>query len=581
MKVKTILISALILAVGISLFYFVPSSAASDRRTNINLQSQNGVAAVSYISGRFSLAPVEWQTIVNNNFLVPGTKLTYSNYGLPSVNSDGYIVFRALAAGKERQFGIYARQFPKGPVETVANLDTYVPYPNNLDTTFSVFPAIPRIAANTNLIAVRGNHLPVYEYLLPNEMHVGTSGIYAQLDGGLLVNGASNLGLVPGFEYYAVPKTFPAAAFDRFYDSPAIADNGTIAFKGGYTVDRDVKTGIYFRELLSTPGGGRAPVELIANSDTEIPNAPPSFRALTFGSLASPTIADNQVVFTGLDDAENPNFGGIYLAPLTQNTKLRTLVGIGEELSGLKIPALTRLGDELSFDGRYVAFWGAWGIETKSIRLYCPTDGDVDLIAYCNGVDPNSIFDKETERWYQERKTMVNQGIFVYDIFADVVALVAHTDGEFADFRFWDYTGRVPGLIPTPDTDLPRWQPTSYLAVSDGIVVFKARTGWITNNGLYNDPTDGIYMRDVVMAKPIEVLLETGMDGVILDPTMPTGLRATVPIVGLGVERDGFRGNRLAINATMADDVTNWGGVYMANISRGRRNDPQIVKKSK
>ena len=83
------------------------------------------------------------------------------------------------------------------------------------------------------------------------------------------------------------------------------------------------------------------------------------------------------------------------------------------------------------------------------------------------------------------------------------------------------------------------------------------------------------------MAKPIEVLLETGMDGVILDPTMPTGLRATVPIVGLGVERDGFRGNRLAINATMADDVTNWGGVYMANISRGRRNDPQIVKKSK
>ena len=42
------------------------------------------------------------------------------------------------------------------------------------------------------------------------------------------------------------------------------------------------------------------------------------------------------------------------------------------------------LGEGGAFDGRYVGFWGAWGTETRTVRLYCPTEGNKDRIAYCN-----------------------------------------------------------------------------------------------------------------------------------------------------------------------------------------------------
>ncbi len=79
----------------------------------------------------------------------------------------------------------------------------------------------------------------------------------------------------------------------------------------------------------------------------------------------------------------------------------------------------------------------------------------------------------------------------------------------------------------------------------------------------------------------IEVIAETGMAGEIIDPGTPRGLAATLPIVGLGIERDGFRGHKLAITATMADAVTSWGGVYMANIGMpGNVKTPATTKKS-
>ncbi len=42
------------------------------------------------------------------------------------------------------------------------------------------------------------------------------------------------------------------------------------------------------------------------------------------------------------------------------------------------------LGEGGAFDGRFVGFWGAWGEETKTVRLYCPTEGNRDRIDYCN-----------------------------------------------------------------------------------------------------------------------------------------------------------------------------------------------------
>ena len=572
MKVKTILVSALIIAVGASLIYFVPMSAANDKRTSVYNPPQNGVTAVRYTSDRFRLVPLQWQTIVNNSFTMPNSDRVFSSYGQPSINSNGTVAFRARSTGSgQRQTGIYFRQYPKGKIFEVADLTTFVPYPNNLETQFQEFSAIPRIAANADYIATRGNHKPMYSYLLPDgsETRVGTTGIYVQYNGGLLFTGTAKIGMAPGFNYHAVPGTDPAVAFDVYPGSPAISDNGNIAFKGNFTINNIGKTGIFYRELLNTPNGGKESIEMIASSDTDIPNAPPSFRALTFGSTAPPSIYNDEVVFTGLDNEDNPNFGGIYLAPLAPTPKLRTLVGIGEPVPGIKMPGLTRLGEGLSFDGRYVAFWGAWGYETKTVRLYCPADGNVDIIAYCEGVDPNSVFDPETGKWYQDKQVMLNQGIFVYDIYAGHGYLISDTNNDFNDFTFWGYSGRPPGVgseATDDEEEPPRWRSTAFIAASDGVVVFKARTGTQNPNGEYINPIDGIYMRDGTMQTPITVLVEVGMESSVLDPSIPGGV---LPIVGVGIERDGFRGNKLAITANMADAENGWGGIYIANIERG------------
>lgn len=573
MKLKTTLISALILAVGISIFYFVPQSAANDRRTSVYTPPQNGATAVRYTSDRFALAPIHWSTIVNNSFTMPNSERVFSSYGQPSINSIGTIAFRARSTGSgQRQTGIYYRQYPKGKIFEVADLTTFVPYPNNLETQFQEFSAIPRIAANTNYIATRGNHKPMYTYLLPDgsETRVGTTGIYVQYNGGLLFTGTAKIGMAPGFSYHAVPGTDPAVAFDVYPGAPAISDNGSIAFKGNFTINNVGKTGIFYRDLVGTPGGGKESIVMIAGSDTDIPNAPPSFRAMTFGSTAPPSIYGDEVVFTGLDNEDNPNYGGIYLAPLAQAPKLRTLVGIGEPVPGVKMPELTRIGEGLSFDGRYVAFWGAWGNETKTVRLYCPVDGNVDIIAYCEGVDPNSVFDPKTGRWYQDKQVMRNQGIFLYDIYARHGYLISDTNSDFNDFTFWGYSGRPPGVgsdqVAEGEEEPPRWRSTAFLAASDGMVVFKARTGVQNEVGEYINPIDGIYMRDGVSQTPITVLVETGMNSDVLDPSIPGGV---LPIVGVGIERDGFRGNKLAITASMADAENGWGGIYFANIERG------------
>ena len=60
-------------------------------------------------------------------------------------------------------------------------------------------------------------------------------------------------------------------------------------------------------------------------------------------------------------------------------------------------------------DGRHVGFWGARGNQTRTVRLYCPTEGNQDRVAYCNQKlvcadtgavvgDPNSICDDPTTR---------------------------------------------------------------------------------------------------------------------------------------------------------------------------------------
>jgi hypothetical protein len=471
------------------------------------------------------------------------------------------------------------RQNMSSPVQDFADLDFDVPFPNNLNTKFTEFPSIPRISENQMNIATRGNHRPVYRYFLPDgtETRAGTTGIYARLNNDLLITGASKLGLVPGFEHFVVPNSDPPAAFSVYPGSPAINDQGMIAFKGNWSVGDEEKTGIFYRQLLNTPGGGYEPVEMIASSDTDIPNAPPSFKALTFDSTAPPSVAGNEVVFVGLDYEDDPHYGGIYLSQLKAGKPLRTLVGIGEELPGLKLPPITRIGEGLSFDGRYLAFWGAWGDETRTLRLNCPVDGNADILAYCNGVDPNSIFDPETQTWYQLQQVHINQGIFVLDIFANRTYLVANSTDDFNDFLFWVYSGKAPGGGGgDEEAEPPRWRWSAFMSVYDGVVAFKARTGNLNDRNEYVDPVDGIYLSNIVAGGDLQALVETGMDGSVFDPMLQPN---QMLVSALGIEREGLRGHNLAITVTMENAEESWGGIYMANVMPDQTSDDSVKGK--
>ncbi len=103
----------------------------------------------------------------------------------------------------------------------------------------------------------------------------------------------------------------------------------------------------------------------------------------------------------------NPTLGGLYLAPLEPTPDLTTLVSIGGQVPGESArDTFNGLGEGGAFDGRFVGFWGAWGEETRTVRLYCSTEGNKDRIDYCNQElvcedtgetigDPNSICDDE------------------------------------------------------------------------------------------------------------------------------------------------------------------------------------------
>ena len=61
-------------------------------------------------------------------------------------------------------------------------------------------------------------------------------------------------------------------------------------------------------------------------------------------------------------------------------------------------------------------------------------------------------------------------------------------------------------------------------------------------------------------------VVETGMDGTLLDPEAVDATGAVLPVTEMGIERDGFRGNTLVINASMGSEETGWAGVYLARI---------------
>ena len=396
------------------------------------------------------------------------------------MNASGLVTFRGRTKGEGAR-GVYSRAATTAgsPVQTVAAVGGIVPAPNNLDGDFNEFPSIPRIDDTGNMIATRGQSVPVWSYTPDGgvETKVGTSGIYATVNG-TLTTGASLLGAVPGFEQFSVPGVTPAGRFDQFPGAPAV-DGTTIAFKGNYT-DGDVgETGVFFRNAAVSS----SPTQRIASSDTRIPNQPDVAGqpgTVKFGSTAPPSAAGGRVVFTGLDNEAAPTLGGVYLAPIAVDPVLEPLVAIGDQVPGMA-PAdvFTTIGEGLSFDGRFVTFWGAWG-ETEQITLDCPEDGNKDLLAYCNTTYPDGYV----------AEAPVHQGIFIHDTVTDTTSAVATSDSvdpeaQFDTFQYWTFSGKPPteGTGGDESQELPRWRSSAFAAVSGSgsayKVAFKAtgRTG--------------------------------------------------------------------------------------------------------
>lgn len=596
-------------------------------------------AITAYILTSISLcvaAPIpqpEWQVVVNNAFEIPDNPgRFYNSYNPPSVNSEKLVVFRARSTGRQQGpvSGIYVRDMGAlGAIIKIGDRDSEVPQPNNTEypipggqgattlSTFNEFPSFPRIALTQNSVATRGNHQPVWTYVIgtdpdtgePVETRVGTTGVYVNLNAvdplTPLVTGASVLGAVPAFEdRFAVPSVMPVTRFSVFPGSPSITDSGVIAFKGNYSVldsnsDPQAlisKTGVFYRQVIQDYAGGSAAIQLVANSDTVVPNPGECQVGTTFGSTAPPSAAGDYMVFVGFDNEESPTCGGVYRAPLAQpQQQITVLVGLESRVPGQGNATFRQLGEGLSYDGRLVGFWGAWGEQNKTVRLYCPEEGNQIRRDFCNNAgefapdqgDANSICDDtEDPRYplcYQEKEVPVNQGIFVYDSLTNQLRLLARTGlgGRFDDFVYWNYSGAPPGVgHGEGDAEPPRFRSSAFLAVSTDVaptnmrVVFKGRSGDIDPiTNVYSNPVDGIYLATGPGQGPIVTLVETGMDGTILDANAvwdhdddQSTPQVPLPISDLAIERDGFRADWLAITASMGVEEAGWAGIYVTEL---------------
>ena len=206
---------------------------------------------------------------------------------------------------------------------------------------------------------------------------------------------------------------------------------------------------MYFRDVRAADAGGVNPIVRIADSATrKIPG-----HDTVFGSTAPPSAAKGYMVFVGFDDEQNPTKGGVYRAPLVSDPTLQALVKIGDRVKDFKgetihVPGtrtpytFTRFGEGLSFDGRYVAFWAAWGPESRTIELNCPAEGNKAVVQYC--MEHSLVVDGVYTGKYLET-VPVNQGLFVYDTAKGKVAMAARSGAYFEDFLFWNYSGRPPG----------------------------------------------------------------------------------------------------------------------------------------
>lgn len=581
------------------------------------------VAVLGMLSGteRAQAQQRVWAPIVNNGDVMPGTESTlFNSYNQPSINDRGLVVFRARSKGQGSSkggsegeavaavggngngnggsgggggkggggggaghgggggggaghsggtfvSGIYERDMSPTATDAsivkIFDLNSLVPQPNNTGATFNEFASIPRIDMGSDMIATRGTSAPVWEYTLPDgtDTRAGTSGLFMDSGTGGPFTAMTLLGTVPGFEFWQVPGA-PGTRFDQFPGAPAATPNA-IVFKGNWTNSEGVgQTGVYYRDVTPGQYGGSAIVHVIADTSTTIPGSPDN---TPFGSTAPPSAVGNEMVFLGLDNEDNPTQGGIYMAPLDEGDRptLTPLVKIGGDVPGVTGATFSKIGEGLSFDGSYVSFWGAWGTETRTITLQCPTSGNKDLVADCKKQYPKGFTTTEP----------VNQGIFVTDTSTGATNLVAETgtgSADFYNFLYWVFSGEPSGTgggEGTESVEPARWRSSAFTALSSAgsgssyLVAFK---------GTKVDGTQGVYEAGAGQTPALTTVVDTNTLGSAIDSAVNNLVSPTpLMVTSVGIERDGFRNGQLAMSVSMAnaDASVSWAGLYLTGFS--------------
>jgi hypothetical protein len=156
----------------------------------------------------------------------------------------------------------------------------------------------------------------------------------------------------------------------------------------------------------------------------------------------------------------------------------------------------------------------------------------------------------------------LDQGFFVHDVEERKTYAVVKTGGEYVDFLYWTFSGRPPGVgdSDSEDFEAPRWRSAAFAATHSwrgkAQVAFKGRK---------NTGVDGIYLTAAPASPSIyRTVAETGMMGTLIDPLMPAG----IPVIAIGLERDGLRNGWLAISAGMASAEDGWAGVYLTRTAK-------------
>jgi hypothetical protein len=534
-----------------------------DRTRPLALALSSVFASIAMADGA-----LEWLTVVNNGQLMPHSDKLFNGYNQPSIDASGLVVFRARSKGPGQPVrGIYTRDMAVmgSALGVVAAVGDEVPQPNNTPSSgsggslakFLEFPSFPRIDAGSGMIATRAQTQPTWTFLLPDgtESRLGTAGVYAT-NAGLLATGVSQLGSVRDantgalvFPWWQVPGTTPGTRFDQFPGAASPSDGEFVVFKGNWTdaAASIGRTGVYYRSMAAV--GGQAPIQRIADSQMPIPGQLGPAPVL-FGSTAPPSAAYGTAVFLGLDSEEAPTMGGIYLAPLQPDPQLAPVVLLGNQVPGESAgTAFNRMGEALSFDGRWVAFWGAWGTGTRSLTLRCPEDGNADIIQYCQDQYPDGF----------EVQVPEHQGFFVADVWSGDVFEIAKTGSGIDDMLYWNFSGS-PGSSGSgdggDDQEPPRWRSATFVAVA-GVgaerfqAVFKARSA-----------DHDLLFRVTGPGGLVEPFVGTGTPGIEIDAQAPAGSA----VVAIGIERDALRGGALAMTASMLDEVTgeSWAGVYVS-----------------